>query len=160
MIKHFIAAILAASMLVSAAFANAEIVNINKADAAALAENLNGIGPVKSKAIVNYRRKHGSFKSLQDLTNVDGVGEELLKINRRNMSLTRGVTKASGKPKASAKSTRKKTKTRKSSRKKTTTRKEASSKSASGKKKTAKKSSRKKTASRKSKTAKKSSRKK
>ena len=34
----------------------AEVVNINKADAAALAENLNGIGVVKAKEIVKYRR--------------------------------------------------------------------------------------------------------
>jgi len=131
MLKHLIAAVFAATMLLGATIANAEIVNINKADAAALAENLNGIGPVKSRAIVNYRRKHGKFKSLDELTNVDGIGEELVKSNRRNMSLTRGVSKASGKPKAA--STR--TKTRKTTRKKSTARK------TTGKKSSAKRSS-------------------
>ena len=35
----------------------ADVVNINKADAKALQMNLEGIGPVKAEAIVNYRKK-------------------------------------------------------------------------------------------------------
>ncbi|RTZ60919.1 MAG: competence protein ComEA [Gammaproteobacteria bacterium] len=136
MLKHVIAAIITATMLLGTSIVSAEIVNINKADAAALAENLNGIGPVKSKAIVNYRRKHGKFKSLEDLTNVDGIGEELVKSNRRSMSLTRGVSKASGKPKAASSRTGKKTKAKKTTRKKTAARKTTGKKSTSRKKKT------------------------
>lgn len=71
----------------------AETVNINQADTAAIQEYLTGIGPVKAKAIVSYRSKNGSFKSLDDLTQVPGIGEELLRKNRKSLSLNSGVTK-------------------------------------------------------------------
>lgn len=73
----------------------AETVNINKADTAAMQEHLPGIGPVKSQAIVDYRKKHGSFKSVDDLKNVPGIGDATLKGIRRNVSTTSGVTGAS-----------------------------------------------------------------
>ncbi len=47
--------------------------NINKANAAALRENLTGIGPVKAQAITDYRRKHGAFKRLDGLTYVPSL---------------------------------------------------------------------------------------
>ncbi len=72
-------------------------VNINKANAAALQENLTGIGPVKAQAIIDYRRKHGAFKRLDDLTSVPGIGETTLRNIRRDLSLGSGVTKGSGK---------------------------------------------------------------
>ncbi len=72
----------------------AETVNINKADQEALQYYLHGIGEVKAKAIVDYRRKHGRFKSIDDLLNVPGVGEATLQKIRRNISLSSGVTKA------------------------------------------------------------------
>ena len=72
-------------------------VNINKANSAALQENLSGIGPVKAQAIIDYRRKHGAFKRLDDLTNVPGIGETTLEKIRRDLSLSSGITKGSGK---------------------------------------------------------------
>ncbi len=74
--------------------AMAETVNINKADQEALQYYLHGIGKVKAKAIVDYRRKHGRFKSINDLLNVPGVGEATLQKIRRNISLSSGVTQA------------------------------------------------------------------
>ena len=44
-----------------AGIASADVVNINKADAQALQDNLEGVGEVKSKAIVDYRKKNGNF---------------------------------------------------------------------------------------------------
>ncbi len=38
-------------------------VNLNTADAATLARELDGIGPAKAQAIVEYRQKNGPFKS-------------------------------------------------------------------------------------------------
>ncbi len=70
----------------------AEVVNINKADAAALAENLNGIGMVKAKEIVKYRDTHGKFESIEELSNIKGIGEKTVEKNRDNMSLSKGVT--------------------------------------------------------------------
>lgn len=73
----------------------AEVVNINKASAKALQENMVGIGPVKAKAIVDYRKKHGKFKSIDELANVPGIGQATIKQNKKNLSLSRGVTAVS-----------------------------------------------------------------
>ena len=49
-------------------------VNINSATKEQL-ESLNGVGPVKAQAIIDYRKKNGSFKTLEDVKKVDGIGE-------------------------------------------------------------------------------------
>lgn len=53
-------------------------VNINTADAKAISESLLGIGQKKAEAIVKYRTDKGPFKTIQDLVNVDGIGEKTL----------------------------------------------------------------------------------
>lgn len=50
-------------------------VNINEADAATIADVLVGIGVSRAMAIVEYREENGNFTSLEDLTEVNGVGE-------------------------------------------------------------------------------------
>jgi competence protein ComEA len=57
-------------------------VNINQADAATLAQQLNGIGLKKAEAIVSYREQHGPFKSADDLLNVTGIGPATVEKNR------------------------------------------------------------------------------
>ncbi len=49
-------------------------VNINTADMGTL-QTLSGIGEVKAKAIISYREKNGGFKSIDELKQVDGIGE-------------------------------------------------------------------------------------
>ena len=49
-------------------------VNINTADAAELAQ-LPGIGEVLAQRIVDYRHAHGDFTAVEQLTNVEGIGE-------------------------------------------------------------------------------------
>ena len=49
-------------------------VNINTADAAELAA-LPGIGKVLAQRILDYRRVHGDFSAVEQLTNVEGIGE-------------------------------------------------------------------------------------
>ena len=49
-------------------------VNINTADTAELA-GLPGIGEVLARRIVDYRNAHGSFTAVEQLTNVEGIGE-------------------------------------------------------------------------------------
>jgi len=66
----------------------ADPVNINKADAATLAKNINGVGPAKAQAIVTYRHKYGPFKSIHDLTKVKGIGEKLVAKNKPDLLLT------------------------------------------------------------------------
>lgn len=53
-------------------------VNVNTADAQAIADALPGIGPAKAQAIVDYRAKHGPFKAKEELTNVPGIGAATL----------------------------------------------------------------------------------
>ena len=43
---------------------------------------LPGIGPSKAKAIVEYRKKHGPFRSPEDLSLVKGIGERTVELNR------------------------------------------------------------------------------
>ena len=57
-------------------------VNINTADAKTLAANINGVGNKKAEEIVQYRDKHGPFKSAEDLTKVKGIGPSLIEKNR------------------------------------------------------------------------------
>lgn len=52
-------------------------ININQATVAQL-ETLPGIGSVKAKAIVNYRKQHGAFKNLSQLSAVKGIGLKLI----------------------------------------------------------------------------------
>ena len=49
-------------------------VNINTADIAELA-GLPGIGDVLARRIVDYRNAHVSFTAVEQLTNVEGIGE-------------------------------------------------------------------------------------
>ena len=64
--------------------ASLQKVNTNTADAKQMA-TLKGIGPKKAEAIISYREKHGSFKSIDDLAMVPGFSRhsltELLKKN-------------------------------------------------------------------------------
>lgn len=57
-------------------------VNINTADAATLADKLNGVGMKKAQAIVSFREQNGAFKSVDDLVNVPGIGPSTLEKNR------------------------------------------------------------------------------
>ena len=62
-------------------------VNINTADAATLARELNGVGISKAELIVEYRDSHGAFKSADDLAKVKGIGKATIENNRENILL-------------------------------------------------------------------------
>jgi competence protein ComEA len=57
-------------------------VNINTADAATLAMELNGVGPVLAQAIVEDRAQNGRYESPEDLTRVSGIGSRIIENNR------------------------------------------------------------------------------
>ena len=50
-------------------------VNINTADADTLTA-LPGIGQVLAERIVAYRRQNGSFRAIEEITKVEGIGEK------------------------------------------------------------------------------------
>ena len=54
-----------------------EIININTAAAADL-ERLPGIGKQRAQDIVDYRETHGRFGTVEELTNISGIGEGTL----------------------------------------------------------------------------------
>ena len=60
-------------------------VDINNANARELS-SLKGIGQVKSKAIIEYR-KHHCFKSAQELTKVKGIGNKTLEKNLSDITV-------------------------------------------------------------------------
>lgn len=54
-----------------------EVIDINTASAEDL-QRLPGIGEKRAQAIVAYREEHGLFQSVDELDNVDGIGEGIL----------------------------------------------------------------------------------
>jgi competence protein ComEA len=57
-------------------------VNINTADAVTLARELKGIGLKRAQDIVEYRQKHGPFRSIDELALVKGIGPAAIAKNR------------------------------------------------------------------------------
>lgn len=62
------------------------LININTASAERLTA-LSGIGEVKAAAIVEYRRTHGGFSSVDELLNVKGIGEKTLEKIRSRVTV-------------------------------------------------------------------------
>jgi len=72
--------------LVCGAFAAAAgPVNINTADAAKLATELQGVGPALAEAIVADRQANGNFATPEALMRVKGIGARIVEINKGNI---------------------------------------------------------------------------
>ncbi len=95
-------AILGFIVLLSLSLSAIAAVNINTATQAEL-ESLDGIGPKKASAIIEYRKKNGGFKSVDDLKNVEGIGNATLDNLRKDISITGATTPAAPKAKSNAK---------------------------------------------------------
>lgn len=52
-------------------------ININTADKETLSQ-LSGVGPVIADRIIEYREKNGAFKSVEEITEVKGIGPGIL----------------------------------------------------------------------------------
>ncbi|MDH3689343.1 MAG: helix-hairpin-helix domain-containing protein [Gammaproteobacteria bacterium] len=70
----------------------AEPVDINSADAEALAEAIKGVGPKTAAAIVGYRDQHGPFQSVDELQDIKGIGPKVVESNRENMKVSGAKT--------------------------------------------------------------------
>jgi competence protein ComEA len=77
-----------AILLMTSGAVFAEPVSINQADAETLSRALNGIGPKKAEAIIQYRKEHGDFKSLKELEDVKGIGPKTVQLNEKDILLT------------------------------------------------------------------------
>ncbi len=82
--KWFYATVLSLFFAVSAVV-HAAPVDINTADAKALASAMTGVGQKRAQMIVDYRVKYGPFKSVDELTKVKGVGNATIDKNRANL---------------------------------------------------------------------------
>lgn len=61
-------------------------VNLNTATQVEL-ESLDGIGEGRAKAIVEYRKKNGNFKSVDDLDKVPGIGKGTIDKMRKQVTV-------------------------------------------------------------------------
>ena len=66
-------------------------VDLNSADAATLARELQGIGESRARAIVEHRRRHGPFRSVDELALVRGIGPKTVERNRARLRIGGGV---------------------------------------------------------------------
>ncbi|UYM15621.1 ComEA family DNA-binding protein [Endozoicomonas euniceicola] len=57
-------------------------VNVNQATVQQLNESLVGVGPKIAREIVNHRKSHGAFQSMEDLDKVKYIGSVLLEKNK------------------------------------------------------------------------------
>jgi competence protein ComEA len=73
----------------AAAEEKAAKVNLNSASAEELT-TLPGIGPAYARRIIEYREKNGPFKRVEDLLNVQGIGDKTLERIRDKVSVSSG----------------------------------------------------------------------
>jgi len=91
--RHTPAALLLAAVLLTACLglsgpvASAGPVNLNAADAATLANELKGVGMVKAQRIIDFRQKHGPFRTIDELAQVKGFSQKLIERNRADLKL-------------------------------------------------------------------------
>lgn len=78
--KQVLTALIAA--LFSLAAWAAQPVNVNKASAEEISENLKGIGMSKAEKIIEYREANGNFIHVDELINVKGIGIRTVDQNR------------------------------------------------------------------------------
>lgn len=65
----------------------AEPLDINAATADELAATIDGVGKAKAAAIIKDREANGSFKSVDDLARVKGIGKATIEKNKTKLTV-------------------------------------------------------------------------
>lgn len=84
--KRVLALLLAFLLCIAGAAYAAVPVDLNTATQAQL-ETIKGIGPVKAKALIDYRSKNGPFRRLEDVEKVKGFGKKTVEKLRTQVSV-------------------------------------------------------------------------
>jgi competence protein ComEA len=87
-VPWLLALVLVSVLGIQPASAEPDSVNVNTADAATIAEVLQGVGMSRAEAIVAYRDQHGEFADVYDLANVKGIGDRTVELNEDRIRLT------------------------------------------------------------------------
>ena len=66
----------------------AEAININTADKETLMTSIKGVGEKRAEAIIDYREQNGPFKSVDDLAEINGIGQIIVDDNRENLTVS------------------------------------------------------------------------
>lgn len=82
----FAVVLILAALAAHANGAESTQVDINTASAAELA-TIKGIGPAKAQSIIDYRDKNGTFKTVDDLKLVRGIGDKMLEQLRPHVTV-------------------------------------------------------------------------
>lgn len=70
----------------SIAYQNDGLININTASSSEL-QKLSGIGPAMAEKIIAYRENNGYFIQIEDIMNVDGIGENKFNKIKENITI-------------------------------------------------------------------------
>lgn len=97
--QSLFALLLGLLLLVFGSSVPAAQVNINTADAATMAREFKGIGLKRAQSIVEYRQKHGPFKSADELALVKGIGPAAISKNRDLIRTDGGAAAPAQRPK-------------------------------------------------------------
>ena len=62
-------------------------VNINQDSAETIAAGLKGIGLKRAQAIVEYREENGPFKSVDELSQIKGIGTKVIEANQSQLEI-------------------------------------------------------------------------
>ena len=79
--ENFRKCILAVLLTLPTLLFAADLININTADKDGLM-SIKGVGDKRAQAIIAYREEHGPFKSIEQLTEIKGIGQYFVDVNR------------------------------------------------------------------------------
>jgi comEA protein len=67
--------------------ADGQKININTADSLKL-QTLPRIGPKVAQKIIDFRKKHGKFKKIEEIMKVKGIGEKIFQEIKEKITVT------------------------------------------------------------------------